>query len=172
MGVTDKQKVFSVGREMSQALKKEEPGNSSSSREGNDNKKAKDKDKNGLEIPPLSPESLQQEREGLAFTTPKQPPKPQTSIKIYGSGLPGQNSESGSPPLQKVSVSPSGERHTYSITRAQSSFEKVPFGGGIDDGSGNGPESPVRIRNAPSSKSPYAPGSTVKKPVKSLVVSI
>ena len=72
------------------------------------------------------------------------------------------------PPLSKTAISPSGDRHQYTVTRAQSSFNKIDLGAdGFELGEIN-PETPLK-RPVPQGASPYTPS---KKPVKSLVVSI
>ena len=145
----DKQKQFNVGREMNQAAKKNEPGKGgevgSIPQSPNPNK--------GGEI----------QMGGATFSTPKSLPK--QGVKTYNS-----------PPLQKAAHSPTGEVHNYTVSRAQSSFQKIQFGAGADGFEQDGPESGSpeggRVRTSPSGRSPYAPGSAIKKPVKSLVVSI
>jgi len=150
----DKQKQFSVGREMNQAAKKSEPGRASSSSM-----------ERGSEVdsPQQRPHTGESQMDEATFSSPKQLPK--QGVKVFSS-----------PPLQKAVQSTSGEVHNVTVSRAQSSFQKIQFGAGIDDSwaEHDGPESssPVRLRASPSGRSPYAPGSTVKKPVKSLVVSI
>ncbi len=72
------------------------------------------------------------------------------------------------PPLSKTAISPSGDRHKYTVTRAQSSFNKIDMGmDGLQLGEMS-PETPLK-RPVPQGASPYTPS---KKPVKSLVVSI
>ena len=152
---SDKQKAFSLGRDMNQAAKKyETPG-----RGGNDSPAP---DGNPRVHMQHSPDTETQSRQ--QGQSPLTPQASGNGKRSYGSYSP------SGPVMNKQQVSPDGQRHHFTVSRAQSSFEKVALGGGADDG--DGPESNVRIRNSPNGKSPYAPGSAVKKPVKSLVVSI
>jgi len=151
---TDKQKQFSVGRDMNRAAKTKVPGRASSAEKGTD--------ADPMLLPQPTPNLDGENQMGDAtFSTPKQLPK--QDGKVFSSH-----------PLQKAAQSPTGEVHNYTVSRAQSSFQKIQFGTGADGIEHDVPESgsPVSIRISPSGKSPYAPGSAVKRPVKSLVVSI
>ena len=134
---SDKEKAFSVGRELNQVAKRAEPGRGGDAATNNS-------------MYPKQDDSL---------VTPKRE-LPKEGLKKYSS-----------PPLEKSTISSNGDIHNFSVVRAQSSFQKVPFGGTLEI-EADGPESPIRIRNSPSGRSPYAPGTAIKKPVKSLVVSI
>jgi hypothetical protein len=72
------------------------------------------------------------------------------------------------PPLSKTVVSPTGDRHKYTVIRASSSFQKIGMGAGEGMDLEGSPETPLR-RPMPQGTGPYTPA---KKAVKSLVVSI
>lgn len=71
------------------------------------------------------------------------------------------------PPMQKQGRSPTGERFNYTVIRAQSSFQKVPFDADLLGNDGGSPET-----TAGSPMNRISPYRTTKKAVKSLVVSI
>jgi hypothetical protein len=148
---SDKTKAFSLGREMNQTAKKYEPGR------GNE---SEFQPRLAIESSPDADTQARQGSDDMPTPSPSREGK-----RFYGNYSP------SGPVLNKQQTSPDGATHNFTVSRAQSSFTKVPLGG---EDHGDGPESPFpsRVRNSPTSKSPYAPGSAVKKPVKSLVVSI
>ena len=137
---TEKQKQFAQGKGNNNAMKKYEPGNNFMK----ESLQTPNKIENSS-LPAISPDSDNHERGELAKKT-------------------------DIPPMSRTTTSPNGERHNYTVSRAKSSFQKVPFGGTVGDEDGSNPETPIiRRPGQPIGRSPY---SSPKKSVKSLIVSI
>lgn len=135
-------------KEESAAAKYELPGRGESAM-GDTSSSPQKGTKGGAE---LSPDTESDKREQQSLGTP-------SPIKTLKPSV---------PPLSKTVVTPSGDRHKYTVIRASSSFQKVGIGAGESLNLEEAPETPLK-RPVPQGSGPYTPS---RKAVKSLVVSI
>lgn len=150
----DKDKARERGEKESTASKYEMPGRGSA------------ETKETAEGPVGTPSGSPEKRKGGQLSPDTESTKREE--QALGTPSPAKTLKPSVPPLSKTVVTPTGDRHKYTVIRASSSFQKIGMGAGEGLDLEETPETPLR-RPQPQGAGPYTPS---KKAVKSLVVSI